>query len=71
MVMIKDVPGDRRTLRCSFCNRTAADVGKLIAGPSVFICDECVSACNRILVEDAQAQPGRAPLLAHKRDSIH
>ena len=48
---------DTAKLRCSFCNKTAADVRKLIAGPAVFICDECVQACNRILVEDAGAGP--------------
>ena len=41
-------------LRCSFCNKTAADVRKLIAGPAVFICDECVQACNEILVAEAE-----------------
>jgi ATP-dependent Clp protease ATP-binding subunit ClpX len=34
--------GDGEILRCSFCNKDQNDVRKLIAGPTVFICDECV-----------------------------
>jgi ATP-dependent Clp protease ATP-binding subunit ClpX len=36
-------------LRCSFCNKDQSDVRKLIAGPSVFICDECVQVCRKII----------------------
>src|SRR4029453_13686660 len=36
-------------LRCSFCGKAQADVRKLIAGPEVFICDECVDVCNDIV----------------------
>lgn len=36
-------------IRCSFCNKSAKDVGKLITGPSVHICSECVERCNQIL----------------------
>ena len=39
----------KRRLRCSFCRKTDADVGKLIAGANVTICDACVGVCNRIL----------------------
>ena len=39
-------------LRCSFCNKDQGDVRKLIAGPTVFICDECVEVCNDIIVDD-------------------
>ncbi|HEY6212650.1 MAG TPA: ClpX C4-type zinc finger protein [Vicinamibacterales bacterium] len=45
--------GSPDVLRCSFCNKTEADVRKLIAGPSVFICDECIDACNDIIRNDA------------------
>jgi hypothetical protein len=41
-------------LRCSFCNKSQNDVRKLIAGPTVFICDECVAVCNDILLDDAR-----------------
>jgi hypothetical protein len=50
----KGISDDTRKLRCSFCNKTAADVRKMIAGPSVFICDECVHVCNEILVAEAE-----------------
>ena len=39
-------------LRCSFCNKDQNDVRKLIAGPTVFICDECVEVCNDIIADD-------------------
>ena len=39
-------------LRCSFCNKGQNDVKKLIAGPTVFICDECVDVCNEIISDD-------------------
>lgn len=38
--------------KCSFCGKFQADVKKLIAGPMVFICDECVSLCNEIISQD-------------------
>jgi len=47
-------------LRCSFCNKDQNDVRKLIAGPKVFICDECVEVCKDILAEDKRVEP-RAP----------
>ena len=64
-------PSRQRTdsdLRCSFCYKSQNDVRKLIAGPTVFICDECVAVCNDILLDDVRwaraadaAQPGSAP----------
>ncbi len=41
-----------RHLRCSFCGKNRDEVRKLIAGPTVYICDECVNLCNDIIVED-------------------
>jgi len=41
-----------RDLRCSFCNKSQREVKKLIAGPDVYICDECVSVCMDIAQED-------------------
>jgi ATP-dependent Clp protease ATP-binding subunit ClpX len=46
----KNGPGD--VLRCSFCNKSQRDVKKLIAGPTVYICDECVDICLDIIAED-------------------
>ena len=43
---------DPEILKCSFCNKDQNDVQKLIAGPTVFICDECVEVCNDIISDD-------------------
>jgi len=47
---------DGDILRCSFCNKSQNDVKKLIAGPTVFICDECVDVCNEIISDDVSAE---------------
>ncbi|MBW8190382.1 ATP-dependent protease ATP-binding subunit ClpX [Neiella marina] len=44
--------GDNKLLFCSFCGKSQHEVRKLIAGPSVFICDECVELCNDIIREE-------------------
>ncbi len=49
--MPKKENGDE-VLRCSFCNKSQREVKKLIAGPTVFICDECVDICLDIIAED-------------------
>ncbi len=49
--MPKKESGDE-VLRCSFCNKSQREVKKLIAGPTVFICDECVDICIDIIAED-------------------
>jgi ATP-dependent Clp protease ATP-binding subunit ClpX len=46
-----------RLLYCSFCGKSQHEVRKLIAGPSVFICDECVELCNDIIREEIQEKP--------------
>src|SRR5690606_16360132 len=43
-----------KLLYCSFCGKSQHEVRKLIAGPSVFICDECVDLCNDIISEEIQ-----------------
>ena len=45
-------PGNDKLLYCSFCGKSQHEVRKLIAGPSVFICDECVELCNDIIREE-------------------
>lgn len=44
--------GTHGTLTCSFCGKTQKDVKKLIAGPGVYICDECIDLCNDIIAEE-------------------
>ena len=55
---------DGKLLYCSFCGKSQHEVRKLIAGPSVFICDECVELCNDIIREelDDRAERGREKL---------
>jgi len=55
----KNGDGDR-LLYCSFCGKSQHEVRKLIAGPSVFICDECVELCNDIIREEIQDKSGSA-----------
>jgi ATP-dependent Clp protease ATP-binding subunit ClpX len=50
----KQNSGDDKLLYCSFCGKSQHEVRKLIAGPSVFICDECVELCNDIIREEIQ-----------------
>lgn len=48
-------------LRCSFCGKSQEQVRKLIAGPGVYICDECVELCNEILEEEFSERAGNKP----------
>lgn len=50
-----------KLLYCSFCGKSQHEVRKLIAGPSVFICDECVDLCNDIIREEVQESAGDNP----------
>ena len=55
--MVDDTRGSEdkgKLLYCSFCGKSQHEVRKLIAGPSVFICDECVDLCNDIIREEVQ-----------------
>ena len=49
------------SLRCSFCGKSQKEVKKLIAGPGVYICDECVNVCNDIAQEDQVYDKESAP----------
>jgi len=51
----KNAPTTAKTLHCSFCNKTQNEVRKLIAGPSVFICDECVDLCTNIIRDEIES----------------
>ncbi len=56
--MRKDDDKDKDdVLRCSFCSKSQNEVKKLIAGPNVYICDECVDVCNEIIADDAMTSP--------------
>ena len=47
------------SLKCSFCGKSQNDVRKLIAGPTVYICDECIELCNDIIAEEWQEEKSR------------
>jgi len=53
---MSDKSGNEKLLYCSFCGKSQHEVRKLIAGPSVFICDECVDLCNDIIREEVQGE---------------
>ncbi len=54
--MSKTGDKNRHTLVCSFCNRSQEEVRKLIAGPAVYICDECIELCNDIIAEEVDPE---------------
>jgi len=56
-----DSGDDDKLLYCSFCGKSQHEVRKLIAGPSVFICDECVDLCNDIISEEVQESDVESP----------
>ena len=51
---------DGKLLYCSFCGKSQHEVRKLIAGPSVFVCDECVELCNDIIREELEEKQERS-----------
>jgi ATP-dependent Clp protease ATP-binding subunit ClpX len=57
--------GKHSQLFCSFCGKNQEEVKKLIAGPSVYICDECIELCNDIIAEEQQKET-----IARKKQSI-
>lgn len=50
--MPRDMNNGDKTIRCSFCNKTQDEVDKLVAGPGVFICDECIELCKGVIDAD-------------------
>ena len=47
---------DDSLLRCSFCGKKRDEIKKLIAGPTVYICNECIDLCNDIIDEDLEEE---------------
>jgi len=47
-------------LQCSFCGKSQENVRKLIAGPTVYICDECIELCNDIIAEELEGERGKS-----------
>ncbi|MBW2360669.1 MAG: ATP-dependent Clp protease ATP-binding subunit ClpX [Deltaproteobacteria bacterium] len=66
---------DDANLSCSFCGKSQREVKKLIAGPTVYICDECIELCNDIIAEEygqeeAPVQSSRVPKPREIKDSL-
>lgn len=53
--------GKEKVFHCSFCGKSQHEVRKLIAGPSVYVCDECVALCNDIINEEARDNKSTTP----------
>ncbi len=51
------VTGERATASCSFCLKPDNEVAKLVAGPGVYICDECVDLCRQIIISSPSLPP--------------
>ncbi len=60
---------NKSNLSCSFCGKSQKEVKKLIAGPSVYICDECIALCNDIIAEEFEKTDGSAGGMAVPRPS--
>ena len=68
--MAKSGGAGGKTLYCSFCGKSQTEVKKLIAGPSVFVCDECVELCNDIIKEESHEKPESAEIKLPKPKEI-
>src|SRR5437870_6423484 len=65
----KDAQGD--VLQCSFCGKSPEEVQRLIAGPTAYICDECIDLCNDILLEEGVAEPRKARMCLWTPKELH
>jgi ATP-dependent protease Clp ATPase subunit len=70
---MSDKSNDRNLIHCSFCGKSQHDVKKLIAGPTVFICDECVVLCVDVIATDAlvRAEQEDVVNLSPREDEPH
>ncbi len=65
----KNVEKSNQTLNCSFCGKSQKEVKKLIAGPTVYICDECIGLCNDIIAEEIDREETKDTKLRIPRPS--
>ena len=61
----------KNTLYCSFCGKSQHEVRKLIAGPTVFICDECVNLCEQIIAEESPEKDTKSPQGNYKTKGLN
>ena len=62
------MPEDKNKLNCSFCGKEQAKVKKLIAGPNIYICNECVDLCNDILIEEEKVTETQSPQISKPKE---
>ena len=62
--------GKEGEMRCSFCGKSRTEVKRLIAGPTVYICNECVNLCNDIMAEEWEEDKGQVPVKLPKPSEI-
>jgi len=62
------VSEDKNKLNCSFCGKEQAKVKKLIAGPNIYICNECVDLCNDILIEEEKVTETQSPQISKPKE---
>lgn len=56
------MPNDKNNeIRCSFCGKTQDEVTRLVEGPGVYICDQCIEFCNTLLFDDESGRPKKSP----------
>jgi ATP-dependent Clp protease ATP-binding subunit ClpX len=67
--MAKLISETDSVLRCSFCNKRQSEVAKLIAGPSAFICNECIEVAASIVLRENEAMP--VPMWPQEPESAH
>ena len=58
---------DEQPIRCSFCGKRESQASRLIAGPGVYICSDCVAACSELLREELRMDRGGAEVLRRER----
>jgi hypothetical protein len=63
------ISSPRQRFYCSFCGKEQDEVAKLIAGPTVFICDECVDLCQHIISRQPLTTPTKISLMQQQRDA--
>ena len=69
MSIVRQGGASGRDVRCSFCGKEPREVKKLIAGPTVYICDECIGLCNDIIREESEKEDGVGELSALPKPS--
>ena len=57
-------------VRCSFCNKSARDVAKMVAGPRVFICSECIDICQDVLEKDLRLGTSFEPAAVEHSEAL-